>query len=429
MSEMKCKICGNIIEYENGKIQVVCNNCGATQCAPIEDKEKVYNDAIALMQQANTIKEFKTIAEEFNKISDYENSQALADECLEKAEQGRKNIIYTMAKSNASKNAVESYERAIEQFSLIKGYKDSGDQIILCKRKIKAIKNSEKKSSSNFKINQKYKKIVRIFIPVVCVAIIVAILLNSFIIPLVKYNKALSLSEGSAEEAYKTFVSLDDFKDSAEKAKNIYGTFSLQQKLKLAQVNKSIYFGSYEQDNNDKNGKEEIEWIVLEKYNNKILVISKYAIDCKKYDTSYAEVTWHDCTLRTWLNDDFYNSAFTDDEKAVINLSSISGDANSKYDTAYGKNSNDYVFLLSLTEISKYFKTDKSRSCLPTEYARKNYIEDISADEGCRWWSRTPGFTQKIVASIKDDSTINYYGLYAFDMAFVRPAMWIDISK
>ena len=429
MSEMKCKICGSTIELESGETQAVCDNCGAAQPAPVEDKEKVYNAALALMRQANTIKEFKTTADKFNEISDYENSQALADECLKKAEQGRKDIIYTMAISNASKNAVESYKRAIEQFSLIKGYKDSGDQIILCKRKIKAVKNSEKNSASNFKLTPKQKKFIKILIPVICVVIVAAILLNSFIVPLVKYNKALSLSESNAEEAYKTFASLGDFKDSAEKAKNIYDTFSLQQKLKSAIVNESIYFGSYEQDNNEENGKEEIEWIVLEKYNNKILVISKYALDCQKYDTSYAEITWHDCTLRTWLNNDFYNSAFTDEEKAVINSSSISGEANSQYDTAYGENSNDYVFLLSLNEISKYFKTDKSRSCLPTDYARQNYIEEISADESCRWWSRTPGITQKNVVAIKTDNSINYFGLYAFDMAFVRPAMWIDISK
>ena len=237
MSEMKCKICGNTIEYESGETQVVCDNCGAVQPAPVEDKEKVYNAALALMRQANTIKEFKTTADKFNKISDYENSQALADECLKKAEQGRKDIIYTMAISNTSKNAAESYERAIEQFSLIKGYKDSGDQIILCKRKIKAIKNSEKKSASNFKLTSKQKKFIKILIPVICVVIIAAILLNSFIAPLVKYNNALSLSESNAEEAYKIFASLGDFKDSAEKAKNIYDTFSLQQKLKSAIVN------------------------------------------------------------------------------------------------------------------------------------------------------------------------------------------------
>ena len=425
MAEMKCEICGNTIEYKNEISQVICGDCNT----PVEDKEKVYNHALALMQQANTIKDYKAIADEFNKISDYENSQVLADECLEKAEQGRKDIIYTMAISNASKKDLESHERAIYQFSLVKGYKDSDNQIILCKRKIKAIKLSEKKSTISVKLSHKQKKIIKILIPTVCVVIVAVILLNSFIVPIVKYNKAISLSESNAEEAYKTFVSLGDFKYSAEKAKNIYDTFSLQQKLKSAIVNESIYIGTYEQDNNEENGKEEIEWIVLEKYNNKILVISKYSLDCQKYDTSYTETTWHDCTLRTWLNDDFYNSAFTDEEKSVINSSSISGEANSQYDTDYGANSNDYVFLLSSNEISKYFKTDNSRFCSPTEYARQNYFEEISANESCRWWSRTPGITKKNVVAIKTDNSINYFGLYAFDMAFVRPAMWIDISK
>ncbi len=47
----------------------------------------------------------------------------------------------------------------------------------------------------------------------------------------------------------------------------------------VVEVGDVIYFGSYEQDNNLSNGKEEIEWIVLAKENRKALLISKYALD------------------------------------------------------------------------------------------------------------------------------------------------------
>lgn len=74
-------------------------------------------------------------------------------------------------------------------------------------------------------------------------------------------------------------------------------------------------FGKYEQDNNTSNGKEKIEWLVLEVKDGKALVISKYALDCKPYNTSSTNVTWETCSLRNWLNNDFINSAFSATEK------------------------------------------------------------------------------------------------------------------
>ena len=57
--------------------------------------------------------------------------------------------------------------------------------------------------------------------------------------------------------------------------------------LSNASVGSTVFFGSYEQDNDTANGKEDIEWIVLAKEGNKLLVISKYALDCQKYNSTY----------------------------------------------------------------------------------------------------------------------------------------------
>ena len=76
-------------------------------------------------------------------------------------------------------------------------------------------------------------------------------------------------------------------------------------------VGNSVSFGSYEQDNNPANGKEEIEWIVLDVQGDRSLLISKYALDCKKYNTEWTDGTWESCSLRKWLNSDFLNAAFS----------------------------------------------------------------------------------------------------------------------
>ena len=112
-----------------------------------------------------------------------------------------------------------------------------------------------------------------------------------------------------------------------------------------------VFFGAYEQDNNTSNGKENVEWLVLEIKDGKALVISKYALDCKQYNTSYTDVTWETSTLRKWLNNDFYNTACSETEKTYLqnplkaNLCYPSVD---EYNCATTK---DKVFLLSQKDV------------------------------------------------------------------------------
>ena len=83
-------------------------------------------------------------------------------------------------------------------------------------------------------------------------------------------------------------------------------------------VGDSIYFGNYEQDGNEANGAESIEWLVLDQVDNRILVTSKYVLDCQAYHTESTAVTWEDCTLRAWLNGDFFNHAFSEEELKLL---------------------------------------------------------------------------------------------------------------
>ena len=66
-----------------------------------------------------------------------------------------------------------------------------------------------------------------------------------------------------------------------------------------------ITFGKYEQDNKKSNGKEDIEWIVLAREGNKVLVLSRYALASKPYNNKKTDVTWETCSLRKWLDKDF----------------------------------------------------------------------------------------------------------------------------
>ncbi len=109
---------------------------------------------------------------------------------------------------------------------------------------------------------------------------------------------------------------------------------------KNAKVGDIVTFGRYEQDNNTSNGKEPIEWQVLAKEDNKILVISKYALDGKRYNETDTSVTWETCTLRKWLDSDFKNAAFNATEKSQIPRVTVTADVNPHWrpSTPPGKN-------------------------------------------------------------------------------------------
>ena len=81
--------------------------------------------------------------------------------------------------------------------------------------------------------------------------------------------------------------------------------------IKQAKVGDYVVFGQYEQDNDTSNGKEDVEWLVLDVQEDRALLISKYLLDCKPYNTTDDHVTWETCTLRKWLNDEFINTAFS----------------------------------------------------------------------------------------------------------------------
>ncbi|MFR1028104.1 MAG: DUF6273 domain-containing protein [Clostridium sp.] len=146
-----------------------------------------------------------------------------------------------------------------------------------------------------------------------------------------------------------------------------------------------IYFGNYWQ--NDTNGdgkadqndkKQPIKWRVLSVNGNDAFLLADQNLDVKPYNEEYTDVTWATCTLRTWLNDTFLNTAFTSAEQAAIKNTTVVNDDNPYYDTEGGVNTTDKVYLLSIAEASNTaygfngeFRTEsETRVATNTAYAK-----------------------------------------------------------
>lgn len=197
-----------------------------------------------------------------------------------------------------------------------------------------------------------------------------------------------------------------------------------------------VTFGSYWQSNSST--KEPIEWLVLD-YDasaNRALVISRYGLDAKQYNTDWTDVTWKTCMLRSWLNGEFLNAAFsTEEQKAILRMKVIAN-KNPKFKTSQGRATKDKVFCLSIAEANKYFKNDEARKCAPTPYAVKRDAYQYRGDDKdcklddvgcCWWWLRTSGYDNKGASAIRSDGAIRIdENICAKDTA-IRAAIWIDI--
>lgn len=395
-----------------------------------------YHNAQNIMAGASTESEYKEAAQLFASIGDYQDAPALARTCYEKAEVLRKDAILAQAKAKMMRPLVSDCETALQLFTSISGWKDADELACACREKIEALKLEEEadrlERERRKEMEQKAsKRIARrktiIATLLLCAGIGFVIVYYSVIAPANKYKDALAqIDSGNYWKAYEAFLALDSYKDSAEKAKFAYKQYQLE-KLRNAKTGDYVVWGTYEQDNDTKNGKEAIEWLVLEVKDGKALVISKYALDVRQYHTSNAYVTWKICTLRNWLNDEFINTAFSADEKEMIPTVTVLPDGNPDYTTDPGYTTRDRVFLLSMTEAKHYFGSDDARQCRPTGYATAN-ISEKNYSDFCRWWLRTPGSTQESATYVDDYGIIDEEGsVVELDYCAVRPAMWIEL--
>ena len=224
----------------------------------------------------------------------------------------------------------------------------------------------------------------------------------------------------------------------------------------------TVDFGSYEQDGNIENGKEPIEWTVLERTGDDILLISNYILDSHVYDEKNTDVTWEKSSLRSWLNGDFYSAAFSSNERNFIQSVNISNLDNTFYETEGGDDTEDKVFCLNVEEIMKYYDfnnwndNDQYGYCQAlitavTQYAKDNgapvytitkedYDSKLASegyDSSCInqecgwWWLRSPGIDSSTASDVSNYGSAGWGARYIETGAphGVRPALYIGRSK
>ena len=105
-----------------------------------------YNDAIEIMQAANSEAEYKNAANKFRKIAEFRDSKELAEKCEKLSEEVSLHEKYSEATSfmNSAKTSQE-YMQAFDMFNIISGYKDSKELAEICLERAENLLESARK--------------------------------------------------------------------------------------------------------------------------------------------------------------------------------------------------------------------------------------------------------------------------------------------
>ena len=232
---------------------------------------------------------------------------------------------------------------------------------------------------------------------------------------------------GDAVASFNETNTVKTAKDDVTANNKDSGSSGLTQEIPQdAEVGGYIRFGSYYQDNAAE--KTPVEWLVLEKKTEELLLISRYALECRQYHHDRVNVTWEKSDLRKWLNNDFLKEAFSDEERKRIKECKLKNDDNPEENTKGGNDTKDRVFLLSIQEAGQYFTDDDTRKCKSTKFAEDKHqmIDEAGFSD---WWLRSPG-TKKHAAIVFADGVIDMYGtpVNKDGICSVRPVLWLILN-
>jgi hypothetical protein len=170
------------------------------------------------------------------------------------------------------------------------------------------------------------------------------------------------------------------------------------------------------------------------------LVVSDMILDSRDYYHSESSRTINSVTvyannykesnIRSWLNNDFYNLAFSSSEQSLINTTTVDNSAASTGwtpNTYACANTNDKMFLLSYLDVTNTtygFSSDALRTRQATDYAKAMGV-NVSLGRSY-WWLRSPDYYYSYYARrVYYDG---YYYDYFVDFTFigVLPAFRIN---
>ena len=205
---------------------------------------------------------------------------------------------------------------------------------------------------------------------------------------------------------------------------------------------------------------EPLLWRVLEVRDGTALLLSHTAVECEPFQADYRDVSWENCTLRSWLNgygpqenvsardysgteDSFLSLAFSAEEQEAILNTAVRNEPNHYFGMDSGASTEDRIFLLAESELFIHDSSeihgfsrrdevaDRAKQFRPTDYAVRKGAWKEAGDRGNVFWiTRTTGYTHDNVVYVGESGYMYNRGiLVTCGDAAVIPALVLDLDS
>jgi len=202
---------------------------------------------------------------------------------------------------------------------------------------------------------------------------------------------------------------------------------------------KVIQFGGY-------------EWMELDQKDGKALLLSKYVLEMMPFHNTKDPITWKDCSLREYLNSNFY-SAFASADREAISLTQNSTSTKVKFSIFESEHiewTSDFVFLLGEYTMFDYFPgMAVSKMAIQDDFWDAQVEMTLHAWENVtalaihddrlnaiakdgkvnrQWWLRTPGTGFSCSAFVINSGGRSIILKRTHKPCGVRPALWLYLD-
>lgn len=202
---------------------------------------------------------------------------------------------------------------------------------------------------------------------------------------------------------------------------------------------------------------EPLIWRVLEVEDGTALLMSDSAIDCEPFQSVLQDVSWENCTLRSYLNgysadqntasidysdDNFLDKAFTKEEQNAILEYYVRNEENYYFDVDSGNTTMDKIFLPAESELFIHDSSvihgfsrrdevaDRAKQFQPTDYALFKGAWSASDTKNVFWFTRTTGYTHANVVYVDESGSMFNRGiLVTCSDAAVIPCLILDLDS
>ena len=176
-----------------------------------------------------------------------------------------------------------------------------------------------------------------------------------------------------------------------------------------------IFFGKYYQNNiSVPIPTEPIEWLVLYNDNHKALLVSRYILEWKQINSKNIS-NWTNSELNTFLQNDFFNNAFSNKEKSAI----------------IENNNNEKISLMTKKDVENYFENmqelkagEASFYVLTEIHSGTSFVlnKKLTFD----YWLKPYDDIKDICEYVDLNGKVNFSNVE--DFKGIRPTMWVSLE-